>query len=126
MPHQTTKRYRPTMKTILLIVLSVSLLCSGPVRGADPENKTPTVEERLREADLNIALKQYERVRMEEFEASLKFDLLPTEAEGQSPETRKKRQEILERRMATLRFRGEALRKQILKLGNEAAVAKSK
>jgi hypothetical protein len=114
------------MKTTLLIVLSVSLFSVCPLRGADPENNPPKVEQRLREVDLAIALKQYERVRMEEFDLSLKLESLQTDGEGQNPEARKKQERILLNKIAGLHQRGDELRELILKLGNGPVVAKNK
>ena len=60
------------MKTFL--ALSVVLLASMTLSAAalDYDVKPPTVQERLKEMDLNIAIKQYERVRIEETEIRLR------------------------------------------------------
>ncbi len=113
------------MKSRLLILLCVATFSIFPLWAADSEATSASIEQRLRETDLAIALRQYERVRMEAFEARLQLDLLDSQAE-MSQDERKKRWVLLDKRDAILRERAQEIRQSILKLGDEMAVAKTK
>lgn len=104
------------MKNSLLVLVCVVACSASNLCAADEEGKTVSVGARLRETDLALALHQYERVRMEAFDARLKL----LETEGQiSPEEREKKVVSLEKRIAILGQRAEELRAHAIRLGEE-------
>ena len=113
------------MKNKLSLFLCVAMLSVIPVWAGDNETKPVSIEQRLRETDVALALRQYERVRMEAFEVRLQLDLLDTQSE-MSEDERKKREVLLKKRDIMLHERAHELRQTILKLGDEAVVAKTR
>lgn len=114
-----------TMRNKLHILVCIAALCVLPLLAGDGETKSLSVEQRLRETDLSLALRQYERVKMESFETRLKLDLLGTD-DDITETVRIKRAELLERRSNMLEQRAADLRNTALKLGDAVAVAKAK
>ncbi|MEW6304256.1 MAG: M56 family metallopeptidase [Verrucomicrobiota bacterium] len=82
---------------------------SGGKQKFPPEG---SAKQRLREIDMALALRQYERVQMEAFEAGLQRDLMSRN--GLKDEEVKQRYETLERTIHILRERAEGLRQFIL------------
>jgi beta-lactamase regulating signal transducer with metallopeptidase domain len=87
--------------------------------GQNPGITTPTEaarepqgRQRLRETDLAIALRQYEKVKMDAFEARLQRELM--DSNSLEPAERDKREDALERRLILLEKHAEELRKSIL------------
>jgi hypothetical protein len=113
------------MKNKLHVLVCIATLCVLPLLAGDGETKSLSVEQRLRETDLSLALRQYERVKMESFETRLKLDLLSTD-DDITETVRIKRAELLERRRNILEQRAADLRNTALKLGDAVAVAKAK
>jgi hypothetical protein len=113
------------MKTNLHILVCVAALSVLPLLAGDGETKPVSVEQRLLETDLSLAIRQYERVKMEAFEAGLKLVLLDTDEE-MTETARKKRAELLTKRVDALQLRADQLRQEALKLGEEMAVAKAR
>ncbi|MBI3851912.1 MAG: hypothetical protein HY298_16775 [Verrucomicrobia bacterium] len=106
------------MKNKLHILGCITALSVLPLWAGDSESKTVSVEQRFRGTDLSLALRQYERVQMDAFDASLKLTLLDAEAE--------KKAELLAKRVAILKHRAEELRDTAYRLGEEIAVASSR
>src|SRR6185369_7759992 len=78
------------MKNKLRIVVCIMAVSVLSLWAADNENKSVSVEQRLREIDLSLTLRQYERVQMEAFETKFKLNLLETETEMTKSERDKK------------------------------------
>ena len=112
------------MKNKLSILVCITALSVLPLIAGDAEAKSPSVEQRLRETDLSLAIRQYERVKMEAFETRLKLDLLDTD-EDMTEAVRKKRAELLTQRHDILQMRANELRETALKLGGQIALAKA-
>jgi hypothetical protein len=113
------------MKTKLHILVCITALSVIPLWAGDNESKTVSVEQRFREIDLSLALRQYERVQMEAFEVRLKLDLLDTEGEL-TPSEREKKGKLLEKRVAILQQRAAEIRETGYRLADQIAVAKAK
>jgi hypothetical protein len=113
------------MKHKLHILVCITALSVLPLLAGDSDTKSLSVEQRLRETDLSLAIRQYERVKMEAFETRLKLDLLDTDEE-MSEAVRKKRTDLLAKRHAILEQRADELRATAHKLGDEIGVAKAK
>jgi hypothetical protein len=113
------------MKTKLHILVCITALSVLPLLAGDSETKSVSVEQRFRETDLSLAIRQYERVKMEAFETRLKLDLLDTDEE-MTETARKKRAELLTKRYEILQQRADELRSVALKLGEEITVAKAR
>jgi len=113
------------MKTRLHILVCITALSVLPLLAGDSESKSVTVEQRLRETDLSLAIRQYERVKMEAFETRLKLDLLDTDEE-MTENVRKKRAELLAKRHDILQQRADELRSVALKLGEGTTIAKAR
>jgi hypothetical protein len=119
------------MKKKLYLFLCITALSVLPLWADDASKpdapKTLTVEQRLREIDLSVTLREYERVKTELAETDLKRLLL--QADGDLTEADLKKQaEVLMRRRDTLDMCAVELREEAKSLGNEstATVAKSK
>src|SRR5258705_1659466 len=109
------------MKNKLRIVVCIMVLSVLPLWAADNENKSVSVEQRFREIDLSLALRQYERVQMEAFEAKLERDLLDTETEMTKSE-RDKKVALLEKKVRILQFCAEVLREKAQELETQISV----
>jgi hypothetical protein len=106
------------MKNRILILVCMVAWSVLSLRAADTDRKPVSADERLRETDLALTLQQYERVRMEAFDARLKLDLLETEGQ-MTPEDREKKIVSLEKKIMILRQRADELRAQAIKLGED-------
>jgi len=113
------------MKNKLYVLVCITALSVLPLVAGDGEAKSVSVEQRLREMDLSLALRQYERVKMEAFETDLKLTLLPTD-EDLTESVRKKRTELLQKRLDILQQRAEQLRAMVMATGERDAVANAK
>ena len=113
------------MKAKLRVIICIIALSVIPLWAGDGESKTVSVEQRFRETDLSLALRQYERVQMEAFEARLNLDLLDTEGEI-TPSERDKKVKLLEKRVAILEQRAGDIRATAYRLAEQIAVAKAK
>lgn len=106
------------MKTKITAAFAALTLLSAPIFAGDAKLPTgtgtpaPTAEQRFREADLSIALAQYEKLQMAAFEIRLKLQVDPPADANQRDEMAKKaamlREEALEIRQETIK-RAEAL-----------------
>jgi hypothetical protein len=108
----------PPMKTklfALLFALAVTPIFAGEGRpqSAPAASSPATVEQRFQEADISIALAQYEKLRMAAFEIELKLQVDPPADDKQRDEMAKK--------AAVLSERAEEVRAMALK--RAAAVA---
>ena len=112
------------MNNKLRILLCITVLSVLPLIAGDAETKSLSVEQRLREMDLSLTIRQYERLRMEAFETRLKLELLDTE-EDMTETVRKKRAELLDKRYEILHRRASELRDTAIMLGDQIAAAKS-
>jgi len=113
------------MKNKLLILVCITALWALPLVAGDSQIKSSDVDQRLRETDLSLALRQYERVKMEAFETRLKLDLLDTE-EGMTEVARKTRSELLRKRYETLIRSADELRELALNIEGKIKVAQAK
>lgn len=108
------------MKKLLSLVVLIALCSFLPVRADECcQNSEATVQQRLREIDLNIALKQYEQIRTEVAKAELQLILIQTETETPSAE----RAEQMKKRRDILAVHAEQIRERILELGKAVTVA---
>ena len=78
------------------------------------------MEQRLRETDVAVTLKHYERVCSELMESRLKQDLFAVEGAGK-PEERELQAKMLALRIDVLERYAKALREELLKAGRVAA-----
>ena len=124
-PSQTNNEKPKIMKNKLHILVCITALSVLPLWAGDSKSKTVSVEQRFRETDLSLALRQYERMQMEAFEARLKIDLLETEDKMTQSE-REKTAELLAKRVAILKKRAAEFRDTAYKLEAEIDVAKAK
>jgi hypothetical protein len=113
------------MKNKLYVLVCITALSVLPLAAGDGEAKSVSVEQRLREMDLSLALRQYERVKMEAFETDLKLTLLPTDEDLTEP-ARKKRAQLLTERLQILEQRADKLRAIVLEFGEQTPVATAK
>ena len=113
------------MKTKLHLLVCITALSVLPLLAGDSEIKSVSVEQRFRETDLSLAIRQYERLKTEAFETRLKLDLLGTDEE-MTEASRKKRAELLTKRYEILQERAEELRLVALRLGEEITTAKAR
>ena len=113
------------MKSKLHVLVCMAALSGLPLMAGEGDTTPVSVEQRFRETDLSLALRQYERVKMEVFECRLKLDLLETDDE-MTETARKKRRELLARRKDILEQRADQLRLDAHRLGEQIAVAKTK
>ena len=111
------------MKNTLRLFVCITALTALPLFAG--EIKSSDVDQRLRETDLSLAIRQYERVKMEAFETRLKLDLLDTE-EGLSEVVRKTRSELLRKRYEILLRSADELREFALSIEGKIQVAKAK
>ena len=122
----TQAQNRPEiMKNMLRILVCLTVLTVLPVFAGECQSHSCDVDQRLRETDLSLALRQYERVKMEAFETRLKLDLLDTE-EGMTEVARKTRTELLRKRFETLIRNADELRELALNLEGKIKVAQTK
>jgi hypothetical protein len=105
----------------LFLLFSLVIACSFYSFAADEccANTEATVQQRLRDIDLNIALKKYEQIQTEKAKAELQLVLLDTELETPQPERTKN----LQRRIDILSGHAHEIRAYVLKLSKELSVA---
>lgn len=113
------------MKNTLRILVCITALTALPLLAGDSQASSSDVEQRLREADVSLAIRQYERVKMEAFETRLQLDLLSTE-EGLSESVRKTRTELLRKRYEILIHNADELRQLALNIEGKMKVAQAK
>lgn len=103
------------------------MLLIAPAFAGDAENGSRAfkIEQALRETDLSLTLKQYERVKMEAFEVHLKLLCLGTEEE-MTDAAREKRSKLLRQRLEILETRAAELRDAVRKLGEAMTPAKAR
>jgi hypothetical protein len=111
------------MKTFLIVGCVALLCCSAPIAGdACCDTKSTSVEQRLRDIDLSIVLKQYEEIKVEEAKAQVTIILTETDAEG-SDEERTKQLSLLKIRRDRLSEYAAELRRHALELAKPVSVA---
>jgi hypothetical protein len=109
------------MKTVVALLCAASACAVlAPCAQAEPSQKRLSMEQRLRETDIAVTLKHYERVCSELMESRLKQDLLAVEATGK-PEEREQQAKTLALRIDLLEHYAKALREELLKAGRVAA-----
>lgn len=110
------------MKAIILILCLSAFNMALPV-GADEccEGKGVAVEQRIREIDLNIALKQYEQIQTERAKTELQLVLMDTEPGGS--EERSKQATALQKRFEILQQHADKIRARLLEMGKALSVA---
>jgi hypothetical protein len=89
-PHRFADGIPHCMKIIATLVTSLVLFASLPLIAAEPITPKPTVEQRFQEADISLALAQYEKLQMSAFEIRLKLELDPPAGDEQRAELTKK------------------------------------
>jgi hypothetical protein len=112
------------MKKLLSFILLVSLCSLLPARADECcQNSEATVQQRLRDIDLNIALKQYEQIRTEVAKAELQLVLIQTEIETGTEASNAASAEQMKKRRDILAVRAEQIREHILELSKPVTVA---
>ena len=108
----------------LAIFLCCSALCLIASGRADDccESPSVSIEKRLQQIDLEIAFKQYAKIREVRAEAELALMLLEAEVVA-SKEERNEQKVLLEARMAILSKHLDQLRARILDLTRELSLA---
>src|SRR5688500_18448891 len=108
----------------LFFSLSLAIACSLSSIAADEccANAEATVQQRLRDIDLNIALRKYEQIQTEKAKAELQLVLIETEPEAADAE-REKKIDHLRRRVDILKVHADQIRNFVLKLSKELSVA---
>ena len=86
------------------------------------QNSEATVQQRLREIDLSIALKKYEQIQNEAAKAELQLVLLETDSETPE-EDRKSKWKNLNNRVELLRAHADQIRARALELSKAVTVA---
>src|SRR5688572_22514112 len=111
------------MKRLLSLVVLIALCSILPTRADECcQNSEATVQQRLRDIDLNIALKQYEQIRTEAAKAELQLILIETETEAPEAE-RSKQARQLSKRIEILSAHADQLRARVTELSKAVAVA---
>ena len=108
----------------LFFLLSIAVACSLSSMAADEccANSEATVQQRLRDIDLNIALKKYEQIQNEKAKAELQLVLVETDVEAPEAD-RKKQYANLRNRVDILTAHADQIRAYVLKLSKELSVA---
>ena len=108
----------------LFFLLSLAVACSLSSIAADEccANVEATVQQRLRDIDLNIALKKYEQIQNEKAKAELQLVLIETEVEAPEAE-RSKRIDQMQKRVHILTVHADQVRAHVLQLSKELSVA---
>ena len=102
------------MKILTTLVTSLILYASLPLIAAEPTAPKPTVEQRFHEADISLAIAQYEKLQMSAFEIRLKLELDPPVGDEQRAELTRKAQMLV--------TQAQAIRDEALKRAQVAAV----
>ena len=93
------------MKTLLAVITVIVAISSMPAGAADGPKTSTSIDERLTEMDLNVTLKQDEKVRTMQMDADLQMAL-----GGSVSKDKAKEREITERRAVVLAKQAEELR----------------
>jgi hypothetical protein len=111
------------MKKLLSFLLLAAACSLTSIRADDCcANTEATAQQRLRDIDLNIALKMYEQIQTERAKAELQLVLVETDSDA--PETeRKKRIDQLRNRVEILKVHADQARARVLDLGKAVSVA---
>jgi hypothetical protein len=104
------------MKSILAALIVFTALPVLPLIGANPTEKRLTMEQRIQDTDISVALKHYEGVRTELLNARLRQELAEAEQAG-TPAERENQFRILTRRIELLERYAKNLRDGLLKAG---------
>jgi hypothetical protein len=111
------------MKKLLSVALLFALCALFPARADECcQNTEATVQQRLREIDLNIALKKYEQIQNEAARAELQLVLLETDSDIPE-EDRKAKWKNLNNRVEILRAHADQIRARALELSKAVTVA---
>jgi len=103
------------MKTIFAVLACFTILLL-PATAAGPNDKRLSMEQRLREADIAVALKHYERVCTELCEYRFRQELAAID-EGGKPAERELQLKILLQKIEVLERYAKNLREELLKAG---------
>ena len=111
------------MKTIIALLLA--LAAAAPIAAASPNEKRLSMEQRLRETDLSVALKHYERVCTELMDARLKLDLASVEdaKDAKNVAERENQIKLIALRIDILERYAKNLREELLKAGRIAGTS---
>jgi hypothetical protein len=104
------------MKSILATLFVFALFGFLPLLGGNPTEKRLTMEQRIQDTDISVALKHYEGVRTELLNARLRQELAEAEQAG-TPAERENQLRILARRIELLERYAKNLRDGLLKAG---------
>jgi hypothetical protein len=111
------------MKKLFFLFTVVSLFSFQSVRADECCEKTEaTVQQRLRDIDLNIALKKYEQIQTEKAKAELQLVLIETETEASATD-RPKAMKNLENRIQLLTAHADQVRARVVELSKALSVA---
>ena len=111
------------MQKLLSLSILIALCAILPARADECcQNSEATVQQRLHEIDLNIALRQYEQIRNEAAKAELQLVLIETETEAPEAD-RVKQTKLLRKRLDILAAHADQIRARVLELGKATAVA---
>ena len=109
------------MKRLLALTCLLSMLpVLLPLAHGEPSQKRLSMEQRLRETDIAVTLKHYERVCSELMESRLKQDLIFVEGSAK-PDEREQQAKMLALRIDVLERYAKALREELLKAGRMSA-----
>jgi len=109
------------MKTMIAFSCILGTLSAFlPVAHGEPSQKRLSMEQRLRETDIAVTLKHYERVCSELMESRLKQDLISVEGSAK-PDEREQQAKMLALRVDVLERYAKALREELLKAGRMSA-----
>jgi predicted RND superfamily exporter protein len=98
------------MKSLFAILAVVMALAASPVLAADKEKGYRSVEERLKQAELSVAIKQYKKVVLLQQETALQIALIET---GASP-VGEKEVKVLTKRLELLAKQADSLRQMAM------------
>ncbi len=112
------------MKIAVLLISLAMFWIVTPLQAADEccENRAASIQKRIREIDLNIALKKYEQVSAEKAKAELQLILLETSVDL-SESDRNQQSELIQKRIHILGTHANDIRNHVRKLSEEVAVA---
>ena len=105
-----------------IVVLFLALAMATPIAAASPNEKRLSMEQRLRETDISVALKHYERVCTELMDARLKLDLATVE-EAKTAAERENHIKLIALRIDSLERYAKNLREELLKAGRIAGTS---
>src|SRR5450432_1673793 len=93
------------MKMFLTTLAIVGAFATSPMLLAEPNEQHPSMEQRIREADISVALKQYEKVATQLSDTELERELLLQRNTNLSPQyiSLTNKMEILEKFLNRLR-----------------------